>query len=210
MIKRIFFIAIIFSGLCTNVHSAETIRVLTWEGYVLPEEVKAVNKILKKKGYPYKVEVISPFATGAEQMFRLIREDKCDIMFLTIFFIKMQGQKTSKLLQPINLNSPRLTNYKYLLPGLKDIPMGLDKNLRPLGGETVLCKNFQHLFTVDNNTLLFQDFHGGIMYPAQINYSKRIVGSDGIASHDVFLNLFIKKLYFALFSDALQCLNCCI
>jgi len=135
MIKRILLAAIIFSGLCTshsNVHSAETIRVLTWEGYVLPEEVKAVNKILKKEEYPYKAEVISPYAAGAEQMFRLIREEKCDIMFLTIFFIRMQGQKTSRLLQPINLDSPRLTNYKYLLPGLKDIAMGLDKNYRPL------------------------------------------------------------------------------
>jgi spermidine/putrescine transport system substrate-binding protein len=135
MIKRILLAAIVFSGLCTfysNVHSAETIRVLTWEGYVLPEEVKAVNNILKKKGYPYKIEVISPYAAGAEQMFRLIREDKCDIMFLTLFFIKMQGQKTSKLLQPINPNSPRLKNYKYLLPGLKDIPMGLDRHHRPL------------------------------------------------------------------------------
>ncbi len=67
MIKRILLAAIIFSGLFTpfsKVHSAETIRVLTWEGYVLPEEVKAVNKILKQEGYPYKVEVISPFATG--------------------------------------------------------------------------------------------------------------------------------------------------
>ena len=135
MIKRILLAAIIFSGLCTshsNVHPAETIRVLTWEGYVLPEAVREVDKILKKEGYPYKVEVISPYAAGAEQMFRLIREEKCDIMFLTIFFIRMQGEKTSRLLQPINPNSPRLTNYKYLLPGLIDIPMGLDKNHRPL------------------------------------------------------------------------------
>ncbi|MBL7204743.1 MAG: extracellular solute-binding protein [Desulfobacteraceae bacterium] len=135
MIKKILFIAIIFSGLCasnSNVHSVETIRVLTWEGYVLPEEVREVNNILKKEEYPYRVDVISPYAEGAEQMFKLIREEKCDIMFLTIFFIKMQGEKTSKLLMPINLNSPRLTNYKYLLPGLKEIPMGLDRNHRPL------------------------------------------------------------------------------
>lgn len=135
MIKRILFTVIIFSGLCmpcSNGYSAETIRVLTWEGYVLPEEVREVDNILKKEGYPYKVEVISPYAAGAEQMFRLIREEKCDIMFLTIFFIKMQGEKTSKFLEPINPNSPRLTNYKYLLPGLKDISMGLDRNHRPL------------------------------------------------------------------------------
>ena len=88
MIRRILLAAVIFSGLCasySNVYSAETIRVLTWEGYVLPEDVKAVNKILKKEDYLYKVEVTSPYAAGAEQMFRLIREKKSDIMFLTIF-----------------------------------------------------------------------------------------------------------------------------
>jgi hypothetical protein len=90
MIKGILFAAIIFSGLCmsySNVHSAETIKILTWEGYVLPKDVMEVNNILKRKGYPYKVEVISPYAAGAEQMFRLIREEKCDIMFLTIFLV---------------------------------------------------------------------------------------------------------------------------
>ena len=133
--RRLLLAAVIFSGLCassSDVYSLETIRVLTWEGYVLPEDVRAVNRILEREGYLYRVRVISPYAAGAEQMFRLIREKKCDIMFLTIFFIKMQGQKTSKLLQPINPNSPRLRNYRHLLPGLKDIPMGLDKNHRPL------------------------------------------------------------------------------
>lgn len=135
MIKRILFAAVIFSGLCmpySEVQSAESIKVLTWEGYVLPEDVREVNNILKKKGYPYKVEVISPYAAGAEQMFSLIREEKCDVMFLTIFFIRMQGEKTSRLLEPINPNSPRLTNYKYLMPELKEISMGLDRNPRPL------------------------------------------------------------------------------
>ena len=134
IIRRILFAVIIFSGLFTSsgVHAEEALRVLTWEGYVLPEDVREVNRILKQEGYPYKVEVISPYAAGAEQMFRLIREEKCDIMFLTIFFIKMQGDKTSRLLEPIHMNSPRLTNYKYLIPGLKEISMGLDRNHRPL------------------------------------------------------------------------------
>lgn len=116
----------------SNLYSANILRVLTWEGYVLPEEVKEVNRILTKRGYPHRIELISPYAEGAEQMFRLIREKKCDIMFLTLFFIKMQGEKTSKLLQHINVNSPRLTNYKYLLPTVGSIPMGLDKNHNPL------------------------------------------------------------------------------
>ncbi len=62
MIRRILLAAVIFSGLCasySNVYSAETIRVLTWEGYVLPEEVKAVNKILKKEGCKKKHQTFS-------------------------------------------------------------------------------------------------------------------------------------------------------
>ncbi len=134
MIKRILLAVIIFSGIFafSGANASESLRVLTWEGYVLPEDLREVNGILKKEGYPYRVEVISPYAAGAEQMFRLIREEKCDIMFLTIFFIKMQGEKTSRLLELINTNSPRLTNYKYLIPELKEISMGLDKNHRPL------------------------------------------------------------------------------
>jgi len=116
----------------SDAHSEEVLRILTWDGYVLPEEIKSVNEILKKEGYGYRAEVISPYAEGAEQMFALIRTDKCDITFLTLFFIKMQGEKTSRLLQAINVNSPRLTNYKYLLPSLTDIPMGLDSNRAPL------------------------------------------------------------------------------
>jgi ABC-type Fe3+ transport system substrate-binding protein len=58
-------------------------------------------------------------------MFTLMRGGKVDISFLTLFFIKMQGEKSSKIIQPINTQSPRLGNYKYLLPELTRIPMGM-------------------------------------------------------------------------------------
>jgi len=135
IMRRGLCVIVIFLALCicySNLCSADILRVLTWDGYVLPEEVKEVNRILTKRGYPHSIKLISPYAEGAEQMFRLIREKKCDIMFLTLFFIKMQGEKTSKLLQHINVNSPRLTNYKYLLPTVKSIPMGLEENQKPL------------------------------------------------------------------------------
>ena len=77
IIKRGICVLIISLVLCicySNVYSADILRVLTWEGYVLPEEVKEVNRILKKRGYPHRIKVIFPYAEGAEQMFRLIRE----------------------------------------------------------------------------------------------------------------------------------------
>lgn len=108
------------------------IRLLTWDGYTTPEEIIMVNELIKAQGYDYKVEVIKPYAEGSEQMYNLIRDKKCDIAFLTLFFIKMQNQKIASQLQSININSPRLTNYKDLLPSLKYIKSGLDSKGSPL------------------------------------------------------------------------------
>ena len=105
--------------------AGEILRVFTWSGYVLPEEVDAVNKILKEKGYDITVQVIKPWAEGPEQMYKIIRAGDCDVSFLTLNYIKMQGEKTAKLLQPINVNSPRLTNYAKLNKKLTGIEMGM-------------------------------------------------------------------------------------
>ncbi len=83
---------------------SDKLRVLTWEGYVTDEDIRNVNLLLNENGYHYRVEVISPYAQGAEQMFDLIRDKQCDITFLTLFFIKMQQEKTAKLIQPIDVN----------------------------------------------------------------------------------------------------------
>lgn len=106
-------------------HAEETLNILTWDGYVTPEDLSTVNALLRKEGYAIEVKVISPYAQGAEQMFALMRGGKVDISFLTLFFIKMQGEKSSKIIQPIHTDSPRLGNYKHLLPELTRIPMGM-------------------------------------------------------------------------------------
>lgn len=110
----------------------EPLRVLTWEGYVQVEDVKAVNALLTTKNLPYYVEVIKPYAEGAEQMFDLIRGQYCDVSFLTLFFIKIEKEQTARLLQPINQNSPHLSNYSDLLSNLIQLDMGLDNQQNPL------------------------------------------------------------------------------
>lgn len=113
------------------------LRILTWNGYVTDSDIATLNRSLQAQGYPYTVRVIEPYAEGAEQMFKLIRFDACDISFLTLFFIDMQQGMMAKLLQPINVDSPRLSNYRQLLPGLSRIKMGMagDKPLYiPFGG----------------------------------------------------------------------------
>jgi len=60
------------------------------------------------------------------------RSGQADVSFLTLFFIKMEYEQTSRLLQAINLNSPRLSNYRHLLPDLTHLPMGLNSEGKPL------------------------------------------------------------------------------
>lgn len=110
---------------CGSVCAKEPLRILTWEGYITPEDISAVNKMLEKSGYDVEAQVIAPYAEGAEQMFNLMRGGKVDVSFLTLFFIKMQGEKAAQILQPINTASPRLENYKHLVPELTRIPMGM-------------------------------------------------------------------------------------
>ena len=119
------FCIIFFSLLCAPAQAKDTLRILTWPGYVTTDDLSRVNQLLSKSGYDIEAKVISPYAEGAEQMFALIREKKADISFLTLFFIKLQDEKTSATIQPINTASPRLSNYKYLLPSLTTLPMGM-------------------------------------------------------------------------------------
>jgi len=122
-------IALLFIG---SVSYASELKVLTWDGYVLPEEVAKVNLLLKEKGYDVQVKVISPWAEGPEQMYKLLRGDKADISFLTLNYIKMQGEKTARLLQGIDVKSPRLGNYQYLSAALTQLDMGMNKDGKPL------------------------------------------------------------------------------
>ena len=109
-----------------DVSAKETLRLLTWDGYVTDTDLVHVNKLLQSSGYDIEAKVITPYAEGAEQMFGILRRREADIAFLTLYFIKLQGAKTARLLQPINADSPRLSNYKHLLPDLRTLPMGME------------------------------------------------------------------------------------
>ncbi|WP_150496803.1 ABC transporter substrate-binding protein [Roseibium aquae] len=109
----------------TLAQAAEPLRVFTWEGYVQPDEISAVNALLKEQGYDYAVEVIEPWAAGPDQMFDVLRSHAADIAFLTLNYINMESALSANLLQPIDTASPRLLNYKHLNQSLTRIPMGM-------------------------------------------------------------------------------------
>lgn len=119
---------LILTSLSFTTTHAEPIKILSWEGYVSPQDINTVNGILKNKGYKHQLEVIQPWAEGPHQMYSLLKNNKADISFLTLNYINQKAGKIARLLQPINTNSPRLTNYKYLLPELTGISMGTVNN----------------------------------------------------------------------------------
>lgn len=115
---------------CSSI-AKEELRILTWDGYITKSDVKKLDKIFESNDLFMKVKVINPYASGPDQMFDIIRSKKCDVSFLTLFFIKMNKEKITTLLEPINVKSKRLTNYKKLLPSVKNQKMGM-LNGKPL------------------------------------------------------------------------------
>lgn len=113
---------------CAATATEPPLRIMTWEGYVTDADLVAINTQLREQGYDIEARVIAPYAEGAEQMYNLIRKGDVDIAFLTLFFIKLQGDRSAKFLQPIDTASPRLSNYRHLSPALTRIPMGMQGN----------------------------------------------------------------------------------
>ncbi|WDE07519.1 extracellular solute-binding protein [Thalassomonas viridans] len=133
----VFILASAFTCIVPQLQAKETLRIFTWDGYVTEQDLIRVNRLLSAQNYDIEAKVITPFADDADQMFNLIRAGKADVAFLTLFFIKMKHQRMLHLLQPIDTQSPRLSNYKALEPSLTDIPMGMvgDKKFYiPWGG----------------------------------------------------------------------------
>ncbi|CAK0763507.1 Spermidine/putrescine-binding protein [Gammaproteobacteria bacterium] len=121
MKKTLFFA---FLTCCFSAQAADNkLHVFTWEGYVASEDIAAVDQLLEKAGNPVRVEVIKPWAEGPDQMFNILRSGAADLSFLTLNYIKMNHEKTAKLLQPIDTS--KIPNYEKVLPALREIPMGI-------------------------------------------------------------------------------------
>ena len=165
--------------------AAQKLRIFTWEGYVTDNDITQVNKILLAKGYNFQAEVIKTKAEDADQMFSIIRNKQCDISFLTLFFIKMHGEQISRLLQPIDINSPRLTNYKYLDPELTQIKMGMqqDKPLYiPWGGGI-------YGFFINANKVKGEDFPRSVKDLWTTKWNKKFSLNQGQFWYNVGLSL---------------------
>ncbi|WP_269531641.1 PotD/PotF family extracellular solute-binding protein [Chitinimonas sp. BJYL2] len=107
----------------------EVLRIFSWPGYVTPADLEQVNRLYAARGLAVRAELITPYAEGPEQMFKVMREGRADVSFLTLNYLQMQQGRTARLLQPINPR--RLSNYARLRPELTRLPMGMTGD-RPL------------------------------------------------------------------------------
>lgn len=107
-------------------HATEQLNIFSWDGYVTQDEVTAVNALLKEQGHRVEVNLLETVAEGPRQMFDMLRSGDVDVSFLTLNYINKEGSPSANMLQPINVNSPRLENYQHLSKALTDIPMGME------------------------------------------------------------------------------------
>jgi spermidine/putrescine-binding protein len=117
---------VLLSCLASPSIAQDELNIFTWEGYVTSEDLHQINNKLQRQGYNIQAKLLQPYASGPKQMFDILRQGECDIAFLTLNYIKMQGEKIAPLLQNINTKSPRLSHYVHLRPELTHIPMGVD------------------------------------------------------------------------------------
>ncbi|MGP9826092.1 ABC transporter substrate-binding protein [Ectopseudomonas khazarica] len=134
-------------GMVQCAEAEQTLRILTWEGYVTAEDLVVINRDLAERGLAVKAEVIEPYAEGPEQMFMLLRAGRADLSFLTLNYLKMQQGRMTDLLQAIDPTRLRLFNQ--LLPQLAHLDMGKDGARLlyvPFGGGTYgIWANMQKL-----------------------------------------------------------------
>lgn len=88
MNKLLYVLALTLALLPAPVIARDTLRILTWDGYITAADLSNVNQLLRNSGYDIEATIIEPYAESAEQMFNLMRQKKVDISFLTLFFIK--------------------------------------------------------------------------------------------------------------------------
>ncbi|MBU2511364.1 extracellular solute-binding protein [bacterium] len=100
--------------------SAETLRMMIWEGY-FPAEYRTQFQDLVKKKYGVDLKLEVSFVTDPDQFYDLLRKKSLDIITPSHNLLKDERYNFIKkgILLPINLDN--VPNYKDLAPGLKNV-----------------------------------------------------------------------------------------
>lgn len=106
----------------SSVFAEDTLKMLIWEGYAPPEQVKKFEAFIKKKyGKPVKLQ-ISHKVSDVQDFYDAIRGRRTHIISPAHNIIKDMrfGYIRKKLIMPINPDN--IPNYKNVLPTLQNAP----------------------------------------------------------------------------------------
>ncbi|QSX39957.1 extracellular solute-binding protein [Shewanella cyperi] len=110
--------------LASQATAKEYLTLLAWEGYVSKDDLITINHELERRHIPYSIRLHPENASNAEQMYDLLRTAQIDIAFVTLSFFKGYQGDFFKVLQPINSQSPALTQYQAISAQLTHLPDG--------------------------------------------------------------------------------------
>ncbi|MDF2177683.1 extracellular solute-binding protein [Aliiglaciecola sp. CAU 1673] len=160
--KLLKFIALGFSALCVNAWAATTLNILEWEGYISPfkEDFEAHAK---SKGMDVKLNILTPYITNSEQIFKDLRANKADVVTPTHNYYKMNQAKLMQVLQPID--TARLGNYSKILASLRiasyDSQNDKKYSVPLLGGSYGLAYNTEKVPAPDSWQVLWDPANAG-------------------------------------------------
>lgn len=121
---------------------AVILNVLEWEGYT-STFADNFTKYAKSKGKDVTINIVQPFISGPELIFKELRAKNADVTTPTHNYYKMNNGKLFQVLQPIDYS--RLDNYPKVLASLRAAKYDQNKNgkysVPLLGGSYGLAYN---------------------------------------------------------------------
>lgn len=156
LLKQIRPLAIVAALLTGQAH-AETLNVLEWEGYISPF-ADDFNAYAKSKGMDVTLNIVKPYISDPEQIFKEMRAKKADVVTPTHNYYKTSDGKLFQVLQPLDhsklsnytkvLNSLRTANYDKDAAGKYSVPL--------LGGSYGLAYNADKTSPPDSWSALWE------------------------------------------------------
>lgn len=140
--KQSRFLCGVLATLLTLQANAITLNILEWEGYVSPFKDE-FSLYAKSKGMDVQLNIVKPFITGPELIFKELRTKNVDVTTPTNNYYKMNQEKLLQVLQPIDFS--KLSNYSQVLKSLRNASYDQDHSgkysVPLLGGSYGLAYN---------------------------------------------------------------------
>ncbi|GGD53322.1 ABC transporter substrate-binding protein [Lacimicrobium alkaliphilum] len=142
--------------------SKTQLNVLEWEGYISPF-AEDFEEYARDKGMDVKLNILSPYITNPEQIFKALRAKTADVVTPTHNYYKMNQDKLFQVLQPVDFS--RLPHYPKVLSSLRSAAYdnfhGEKYSVPLLGGSYGLAYNQDIVSAPDSWAVLWDPANKG-------------------------------------------------